>query len=159
MKILVICLVLAGCPGAAGLAATPAVGAAPVAASTIPPAALLQPADLAATLKSRPASLPLILQVGFRKLFDQAHIPGSDYAGPGSDAGGLGSLRMRVATLPKDTAIVIYCGCCPWGHCPNVGAAYAELRALGFGQVKVLYIADDFGTDWIDRGYPVTPGG
>jgi thiosulfate/3-mercaptopyruvate sulfurtransferase len=53
---------------------------------------------------------------------------------------------------------VLYCGCCPWSHCPNVHTAYQELQALGFTSVKVLYIADDFGTDWVDKGYPTAKG-
>jgi thiosulfate/3-mercaptopyruvate sulfurtransferase len=67
-------------------------------------------------------------------------------------------LRTRVANLPKDTAIVIYCGCCPWSRCPNIAPAYDRLRALGFKQLKVLYIADNFGANWVDQGYPVAKG-
>ena len=40
-----------------------------------------------------------------------------------------------------------------------MAAAYDALRALGFKQVKALYIADNFGTDWINKGYPVAKGG
>jgi len=29
---------------------------------------------------------------------------------------------------------------------------------MGFTQVKVLYIADNFGDDWVNRGYPVVSG-
>jgi hypothetical protein len=25
---------------------------------------------------------------------------------------------------------------------------------MGFTQVKVLHIAENFGTDWVDKGYP-----
>jgi hypothetical protein len=25
---------------------------------------------------------------------------------------------------------------------------------MGFSNVKVLYIANNFGTDWLDKGYP-----
>ena len=53
---------------------------------------------------------------------------------------------------------MIYCGCCPWSHCPNVAAAYDTLHALGFTQVKVLYIAENFGDDWVNQGYPVAKG-
>jgi len=35
----------------------------------------------------------------------------------------------------------------------------ATLRELGFRNVKALYIVKDLGTDWIDKGYPVTRGG
>jgi thiosulfate/3-mercaptopyruvate sulfurtransferase len=138
-------------------AATPAL-AQTKPASSIPTADLIQPADLAAQLQKSSAPKPVILHVGFRKLYAQAHIPNSDYIGPGGDDDGLKSLRERAAKIPKDSAIVIYCGCCPWSRCPNIAAAYDQLRALGFTQVKVLYIADNFGSDWVDKGYPVLKG-
>jgi rhodanese-related sulfurtransferase len=128
-------------------------------AASIPAADLIQPADLAATLKSASAPKPLILQVGFRKLYAQAHIPGSEYVGAAGEDAGLQSLRDRAAKLGKDTAIVIYCGCCPWSHCPNIAAAYGALHAMGFMRVKVLYIADNFGDNWVKPGYPMATGG
>ena len=67
-------------------------------------------------------------------------------------------LRTRVANVPKDTPIVIYCGCCPWSRCPNIAPAYDQLRTLGFKQLKVLYIADNFGDNWANQGYPVAKG-
>jgi thiosulfate/3-mercaptopyruvate sulfurtransferase len=132
--------------------------AGPKPASSIPTASLIQPADLAATMRSVTGPKPLVLQIGFRALYAQAHIPGAEYVGAASDDKGLRGLRERVATLPKESAIVIYCGCCPWNHCPNVGEAFAALHALGFTELKVLYIADNFGTDWVNKGYPVTKG-
>ena len=78
--------------------------------------------------------------------------------GAGSSDAGQQRLRERVKSLPKNTAIVIYCGCCPWGHCPNMRPAYALLHSLGFTNVKALYIADNFGTDWVNKGYPVAKG-
>jgi rhodanese-related sulfurtransferase len=127
-------------------------------AASIPSADLIQPADFAATLKQSSANRPLILQVGFRKAYLQAHIPGSEYVGAASDQDGLKGLRERVAKLPADSAIVIYCGCCPWAKCPNIAAAYDELHDLGFKNVKVMYIAEDFGTNWVDQGYPTAKG-
>src|SRR5271170_4786762 len=148
MKHLVNTTLLGLCLDAALIFGAFAVGAETIAASSIPPTDLLQPATLAATLQSDAAVRPLVLQVGFRKLFDEAHIIGAEYAGPGGAGVGLALLRERVAKLPKDSAIVIYCGCCPWEHCPNMGAAFSELRRLGFRNVKALYISHDFGTDW-----------
>jgi len=159
MKHLIGKTVLAFCVGTGGLLGASSAGAETIAASTIPTAELLQPASLAAALQSSSEARPLVLQVGFRKLFDQAHIVGAEYAGPGRDADGLALLRERVSRLSKDSAIVIYCGCCPWDHCPNMGAAFSALRTLGFRNVKALYIAHDFGTDWIEKGYPVARGG
>jgi thiosulfate/3-mercaptopyruvate sulfurtransferase len=128
-------------------------------AASIPTAVLIQPADFAANLKSASAPRPLILHVGFRKLYLQAHIPGSEYVGSANEDAGIQLLRNRVAKLAKDTAIVIYCGCCPWSDCPNIAAAYDTLHALGFTQVKVLYIPDNFGDNWANLGYPVAKGG
>jgi thiosulfate/3-mercaptopyruvate sulfurtransferase len=159
MKSLTNAAVLAFCIGMSCLCGASGVDAEAVAASSVPAAELLQPADLAATLRSSPAARPLVLQVGFRKLFDEAHIVDAEYAGPTGESAGLAVLRKRVAKLPKDSAIVIYCGCCPWSRCPNIGAAFSALRALGFRNVKALYIADNFGADWIEKGYPVTRGG
>lgn len=130
--------------------------AAPTSASAIPKAALVQPAELAATLRNASTPKPLLLHVGFHVLYQQARIPGSEYVGPASEQAGLQLLRDRVQKLPRNTAIVVYCGCCPWGDCPNIAAAYEALRTLGFTKVKALYIAHNFGTDWIDQGYPVT---
>ena len=127
-------------------------------ASSIPTAALIQPADFAAALNAPATSKPLILQVGFRKAYLQAHIPGSEYVGAASEEDGVKVLRERVATLHKDRAIVIYCGCCPWSKCPNIAAAYEALQHLGFKNVKVIYIADDFGTNWVDQGFPTAKG-
>ena len=127
-------------------------------ASSIPAEALVQPADFAATLAAPANPKPLILQVGFRKAYAQAHIPGSEYVGAASDEDGLKSLQERVAKLPHDSAIVIYCGCCPWRKCPNIAAAYDALKQSGFKNVKVIHIVEDFGTDWVDKGFPTATG-
>ena len=127
-------------------------------AASIPAANLIQPAELAVILQKPATAKPLVLQVGSHVLYTQAHIPGSEYAGPGSEDGGLQLLRDRVAKLPHDAAIVLYCGCCPWSRCPNVAAAHDQLRALGFTRVSVLYIAENFGANWVDAGYPVSKG-
>jgi hypothetical protein len=93
--------------------------------------------------------------VGSRVLFAQAHIAGSEYAGAGSQPAGLKQLQDRVAPLPRKSFIVLYCGCCPWNRCPNMGPAFNLLRQMGFTHVKALYMANNLGTDWVDKGYPV----
>ncbi len=119
-------------------------------ALNIPTDHLIPPAELNTLLAQKPANPPLILQVGSKMMYTQAHIPGAEYTGPNADA-----IKARVAALSKSAPIILYCGCCPWGRCPNVGPAYATLAALGFTNVKVLYIENDFGTDWAAKGYPV----
>lgn len=121
----------------------------------IPAGALIQPGELAGVLNNAP---PTILQVGFSKLYEQAHIPGSIYAGPGRSADGLANLKAHAETLPRHAPLVIYCGCCPWNRCPNMGAAWTTLKDMGFTRVKALHIPDNFGQDWADKGYPVARG-
>ncbi len=133
-------------------------GAPASSALSIPESKLIQPQKLAGVLKSTEKEKPLILQVGSRVMFWQAHIPSSEYAGPGSTAAGIQSLEDTVASLPKNRHIVLYCGCCPWNKCPNVGPAYKRLHDLGFSQVQVLYIANNFGDDWVNKGYPAVKG-
>ena len=36
-----------------------------------------------------------------------------------------------------------------------MGASYEAVHALGFTKLKALYIAGNFGSDWVDKGYPV----
>jgi thiosulfate/3-mercaptopyruvate sulfurtransferase len=127
-------------------------------ASSIPSSRLINPAELAKALQSSGSQKPLMIQVGSHVLYSQAHIPGSEYIGPAASAAGIERLRKRVASVPKNTSIVLYCGCCPWDHCPNVKPADDALQALGFTNVKVLYIASNFGADWVDKGYPVAKG-
>lgn len=127
-------------------------------ASSIPAANLIEPSELAARLQSPSAEKPLILQVGSRLLYSEAHIVGAEYAGPGGEAAGLRALRARVHGLPKDALIVLYCGCCPWSRCPNIAPAFNELRSLGFTRVEALHITDNFGTDWVQKGYPALKG-
>jgi len=101
---------------------------------------------------------PLVLQVGPRSMFQQAHIPGAEYIGATSAPEGLEALRTRLNSVPKEKLVVIYCGCCPWDRCPNVHPAYKLLRILGYSNVRVLYMAGDFGSDWVSKGYPTAKG-
>lgn len=125
--------------------------------SPIAPGRLINPEDLVKLLQSGKEK-PLMLQVGSHMLFLQAHIPGSEYAGPAANESGLQPLRKQVESLPRNKFIVLYCGCCPWNHCPNVKPAADALHTMGFSNVKVLYIADNFGTNWVDKGYPTAKG-
>ncbi len=126
-------------------------------ASSIPAARLINPEELVKIIQSGKEK-PLMIQVGSHVLYTQAHIPGSEYIGPGSTEAGLQQLRQRVASLPKTKSIFLYCGCCPWGHCPNVKPAYDALNAMGFSNLKVVYIPNNFGADWADKGYPTAKG-
>jgi hypothetical protein len=115
---------------------------------------LMQPKDLAAALAAKQARPP-IFHVGFNVLYRGRHIAGSVYAGPAAKPEGLVMLKAAVDKLPRDREIVIYCGCCPWDHCPNVKPAMELLKQMGFTKAKALYVPDNLKVDWIDRGYPV----
>jgi thiosulfate/3-mercaptopyruvate sulfurtransferase len=119
---------------------------------------VINPEDLLPLLQSTSGQKPLVLNVGPSILYMQAHIPGSEYIGTTDGKMSLERLRTRVKSLPHDQSIVLYCGCCPWSRCPNIRPAYNALHAMGFTKVKVLYIADNFGTDWVDKGYPTIKG-
>ena len=111
---------------------------------------LVQPKDVAADIKS-----PLVLYVGFPVLFRAAHIPGSVYAGPGSKTEGIEMLKKTVDGQPKNRAIIVYCGCCPWEKCPNMRPAFTALREMGYTNLKAMAIPENLKTDWTDKGYPI----
>jgi len=127
-------------------------------AGSIPASRLIAPEELVKILQSPTGEKPLMIQVGSHVLYEQAHIPGSEYIGPASREIGILQLRKRVEGLPRKKFIVIYCGCCPWNHCPNVKPADDALHEMGFTNVKTLYMADNFGANWVDKGYPVAKG-
>ena len=127
-------------------------------ASSIPAANLMQPAELAKIVQGSASEKPLIIQVGSRVLYEEAHIPGSEYIGPASSPEGREKLRQRLQTISRGKVVVLYCGCCPWSHCPNVKPAWDLIQSLGFSKAKVLYIGNNFGSDWVDKGYPVAKG-
>jgi thiol-disulfide isomerase/thioredoxin len=127
-------------------------------AISIPAARQIGPEALLKILQSSSNEKPLLIQVGSHVLYSQAHIPGSEYIGPASSETGLQQLRKRVEALPRTKFIVLYCGCCPWSHCPNIKPADDALQAMGFTNVKTLYIAENFGADWVEKGYPVAKG-
>jgi thiosulfate/3-mercaptopyruvate sulfurtransferase len=117
---------------------------------------LIQPSELAQAMKS--TQKPIILYVGPKALYAQAHIPGAEYIGPAARPEGVEKLRARAASLPKDGEVVIYCGCCPWDRCPNIRPAYTALKKAGFTKARVLFLATSFGLDWKDKGLPVATG-
>jgi len=126
-----------------------------VSATEIPQSALIQPVQLNADLQKKAGEAPLILQVGSNMMFAQGHIPGAEFAGPAVQPEGIELLRNRAASLPRGKYIVLYCGCCPWTRCPNMGTAYRFLLGMGFKNVKALYLPNNFGEDWVSKGYRV----
>ena len=119
--------------------------------------AVIQPKELAGQLAGHRAVI-VVLQVGPNVLYRSRHIPGAIYAGPANKPEGLELLKAEAGKLPRDREIVLYCGCCPWDHCPNIRPAVELMRQMGFAHVRALYVPDNFKADWIDQGYPVEEG-
>ena len=113
---------------------------------------VIQTGDLAKAVGKKDVH---IFQVGFAQLYKSKHVPGSVYAGPGRSQEGLDELKRAVAKVPKDAQIVLYCGCCPWDHCPNMKPAYNLLHGLGYTKIKIVEIPQNFLKDYVEKGYPV----
>ncbi len=113
------------------------------------PQQLMEPAELAAEIKAN-GSLPIIYSVG-----PGAPIPHSTTIGMTNSPEGISQLKAALQTVPKDRNIVIYCGCCPFEHCPNVRPAINVLKELKFTNYHLLNLPDNIKKNWIDEGYPV----
>jgi thiosulfate/3-mercaptopyruvate sulfurtransferase len=125
-------------------------------AAGIPAPVLIQPSELRQLIQAQ--EKPVVLQVGSHVLYAEAHLAGAEYVGAAGSPAGITALRERLSKLSKDQLIVIYCGCCPWGRCPNIRPAFEQLHAMGFTRVRALYVEDNFGKDWVDKGYPTDKG-
>ena len=119
-------------------------------------AQVITPEKLHNILTGKKSHKPVVLMVGFDFLYDQGHIPGSIFAGTASNKAGLAKLKNTVKNYKKNRAIVIYCGCCPFNHCPNVRPAFRTLKDMGYKNIKVLDIPKDFESNWTNKGYKVS---
>ena len=110
---------------------------------------LVEPSALAATLQSN-KDLPVIYNVG-----PGAIIPHSIDIGMANDEENLEKFSEAISKLPKTANIVVYCGCCPFAHCPNVRPAIDVLKRMKFTNYHLLNLSHNIKTDWIAKGYPV----
>jgi hypothetical protein len=111
---------------------------------------LMQTNTLVAALKKPAAAKPAIYNIGF-----VGNIQGAKKLAAASKEAGLAQLRSELKGKPKASAVVIYCGCCPFEHCPNVKPAFTMLQKLGYTNVKILNLPTSIKADWIDKGYPM----
>ena len=118
----------------------------------------VQPADLARELGEKNGTPPTIVYVGFRALFAGGHIPGATFHGSASTEQGLSDLKKWANEIPRTTSLIIYCGCCPLGKCPNIRPAFIALDKMGFKKLRVLTLPTNFTTDWVDKDYPIQKG-
>ena len=113
---------------------------------------LMQPAELAAIINNPNAAKPLIYSIGF-----EGGIKGSIEFGPVKEDSNLAKFKVALSKLPKNANIVIYCGCCPFEHCPNIRPAFRLLNDMHFTNQKLLNLSHNLRADWIARGYPMNP--
>jgi thiosulfate/3-mercaptopyruvate sulfurtransferase len=161
--LVLLCLVSVGLLAGAGSRIALRSGASPAAsdAAADPWSAshTVRPADFAKELESATAaSRPTIACVGFRPLYQGAHIPESSFHGAASTEQGITDLKNWAKDIPRSANIVLYCGCCPLARCPNLRPAFTAMRDMGFTRLRVLILPSDFNTDWIEKGYPVEKG-
>lgn len=109
---------------------------------------LMQPAELAAKITAG-KDVPLIFSVG-----PGATIPSSKDIGMGKEKENLDKFKKELSALPADAKVVVYCGCCPFEHCPNVRPAINVLKEMKFTNYRLLNLSHNLKTDWIDKGYP-----
>lgn len=110
---------------------------------------LLMPADLAATMNNPNAKKPIIICVG-----PGALILGSVDTGPAKEKENLDKLKQQLSGLPKNADIVIYCGCCPFEHCPNIRPAFNLINEMKFTNAHLLNLEHNIKTDWVAKGFP-----
>jgi len=111
---------------------------------------LMPPSELAKILDDPNSKKPILLSIGFG-----GGIKGSKEIGPATEKKGIENLKKELNNLPKDTNIVIYCGCCPFKDCPNIRPAFNLLNEMEFTNHKLLNLSDNLKVDWIDKGYPM----
>jgi rhodanese-related sulfurtransferase len=109
---------------------------------------LLQPSELAAVLKDN-KEISVIFSIG-----PGAIIPHSRDMGMIKEEENMKKFKEELEGLPKDTSIIIYCGCCPYEHCPNVRPAIQVLKEMKFTNYKLLDLPHNIKIDWINKGYP-----
>ncbi len=110
---------------------------------------LMAPSDLAAMINSSFSKKPVIISVG-----PGALIKGSLDMGPVHEKENLDKLKKQLSQLPQDANIVIYCGCCPFEHCPNIRPAFILLNEMKFSNAHLLNLEHNIKTDWVAKGYP-----
>jgi thiosulfate/3-mercaptopyruvate sulfurtransferase len=109
---------------------------------------LMEPSELATNLKSK-KYIRLIFSVG-----PGAVIPTSRDIGMTKETENLDKFKDQLSGLSQNTPIVVYCGCCPFEHCPNVRPAISLLKQMNFTNYKLLDLEHNIKIDWIEKGYP-----
>ena len=119
---------------------------------------LIEPSELAEIIESLDQRPPYIISVsprGAHGLRPGKGIKGTVDFGAADEPENLEKLRASLEELPKDTEIVLYCGCCPFDICPNIRPAFSLLNEMEFINHKLLNLKKNIRVDWMNKGYPM----
>lgn len=111
---------------------------------------LMDPADLAQRINSPNAQQPIIFSIG-----PAAVIKNSIDVGVTNEKVNLEKLRLELDKLQPDAEVVVYCGCCPFDHCPNIRPAFTLMNEMKFTNHRLLNLPKNIKVNWIDKGYPM----
>jgi thiosulfate/3-mercaptopyruvate sulfurtransferase len=111
---------------------------------------LLAPEDLARIINDPTAKQPIIFSIG-----PAAIIKNSIDIGSVKEKENLDKLKEELKALSRDADIVIYCGCCPFEHCPNIRPVFKLLNKMKFTNHKLLNLEHNIKMDWLNKNYPV----
>lgn len=111
---------------------------------------LIEPSALAAIISNPKAKQAQIFNIGVVE-----DIKGAKNMGGVSEKENLERFKNTLSTLPKNTFLVVYCGCCPFEKCPNIRPAIGLIKSMGFSNGKLLNLQTNIKQNWIDKGYPL----
>jgi hypothetical protein len=111
---------------------------------------LIEPSELANIITNKKDSIVIVSVGPFNT------IPNAINIGMVSEKGGLEKFKTQLNAIDRNKTIVIYCGCCPYEHCPNVRPALDALKQMNFTNYYLLDLPNNIKINWIDKGYPVT---
>lgn len=111
---------------------------------------LMAPSVLASIIKNPKAIKPFIFNIGVVE-----NIKGAKNMGAASEKENLERFKKKLSSIPKNAAIVIYCGCCPFEKCPNIRPAFNAMQQAGFKSGWLLNLPTNVKVDWINKGFPL----
>ena len=111
---------------------------------------LMAPFVLAELIKNPKAVKPLIFNIGVVE-----DIKGAKNMGAASEKENLERFKKKLSSIPKNAALVIYCGCCPFEKCPNIRPAFKAMQKAGFKTGLLLNLPTNIKVDWINKGFPL----
>ena len=83
------------------------------------------------------------------------NIKGAINLGAASESANLERLKNIAQKGDRSAFIVIYCGCCPMGKCPNIRPAFKVLKEQKYTNAYLLDLPVNIKVDWIDKGFPI----